>query len=56
MRWLKAFSFFCDDFERAKIKFNRVNAKFCGKVQQRVFYWFYPVHIAVLAGITNLML
>ena len=28
----------------------------CGKVQQRVFYWFYPVHIAVLAGITNLML
>ena len=28
----------------------------CGRVQQRVFYWFYPVHIALLALITNLML
>ena len=28
----------------------------CGKVQQRVFYWFYPVHIALLALITNVVL
>ena len=28
----------------------------CGKVQQRVFYWFYPVHIALLALATNLVL
>lgn len=28
----------------------------CGKVQQQVFYWFYPVHIALLALVTNLVL
>jgi len=28
----------------------------CSKTMQKVFYWFYPVHIAVLAGITNLLL
>ena len=28
----------------------------CGKVQQKVFYWFYPVHIALLALITNVAL
>ena len=28
----------------------------CGRVQQWVFYWFYPVHIALLALITNLVL
>ncbi len=28
----------------------------CGRVQQQVFYWFYPVHIALLALITNLVL
>ena len=28
----------------------------CSKTLQKVFYWFYPVHIALLAGITNLLL
>mgnify|MGYP002450078939 FL=1 len=28
----------------------------CSKTMQKVFYWFYPVHIALLAGITNLLL
>lgn len=28
----------------------------CSKVQQKAFYWFYPVHIALLALITNLVL
>lgn len=27
----------------------------CGKVQQWVFYWFYPVHLAVLAGFVYLL-
>lgn len=28
----------------------------CSKTMQKCFYWFYPVHIALLAGITNLLL
>lgn len=28
----------------------------CGKALQKGFYWFYPVHLLVLAGITNLLL
>ena len=28
----------------------------CSRTMQKVFYWFYPVHIALLAGITNLVL
>lgn len=28
----------------------------CGKALQKVFYWFYPVHIALLALVTNLVL
>ena len=28
----------------------------CSKALQKCFYWFYPVHIAVLAVITNLLL
>ena len=28
----------------------------CSKAMQKAFYWFYPVHIALLAGITNLLL
>ena len=28
----------------------------CSKTMQKVFYWFYPVHIALLACITNLLL
>jgi len=25
-------------------------------LQKKAFYWFYPVHLLVLAGITNLLL
>ena len=28
----------------------------CSPLQKKAFYWFYPVHLLVLAGITNLML
>ena len=28
----------------------------CSLLQKKAFYWFYPVHLLVLAGITNLML
>ena len=28
----------------------------CSKAMQKVFYWFYPVHIALLACVTNLLL
>ena len=28
----------------------------CSRVEQKCFYWFYPVHITLLAGITNLLL
>lgn len=28
----------------------------CSRNQQKVFYWFYPVHIALLACVTNLIL
>lgn len=28
----------------------------CGHTLQKVFYWFYPVHLALLACITNLLL
>ena len=28
----------------------------CSKTLQKVFYWFYPVHLALLAAITNLLL
>lgn len=28
----------------------------CGKVAQKCFYWFYPVHLTLLAAITNLLL
>ena len=28
----------------------------CSPLQKKAFYWFYPVHLLVLAGITNLLL
>ena len=28
----------------------------CSRAMQKVFYWFYPVHIALLAGVTNFLL
>ena len=28
----------------------------CSKTMQKVFYWFYPVHLSLLAAVTNLML
>ena len=28
----------------------------CSPLQKKVFYWFYPVHLALLACITNLLL
>ena len=28
----------------------------CSPLQKKAFYWFYPVHLLVLAGITNLVL
>ena len=28
----------------------------CSRTLQKVFYWFYPVHLALLAAITNLLL
>ena len=28
----------------------------CSPLEKKAFYWFYPVHLLVLAGITNLML
>ena len=28
----------------------------CSKTMQKVFYWFYPVHLTLLAAITNLLL
>ena len=28
----------------------------CSPLQKKSFYWFYPVHLLVLAGITNLLL
>ena len=28
----------------------------CTPAMQKVFYWFYPVHLSVLAAVTNLIL
>ena len=28
----------------------------CSPLQKKAFYWFYPVHIALLAGVTNFLL
>ena len=28
----------------------------CSPLQKKAFYWFYPVHLALLACITNLLL
>jgi len=28
----------------------------CSKTMQKVFYWFYPVHLSLLAAVTNLVL
>ena len=28
----------------------------CTPAMQKVFYWFYPVHLSVLAAVTNLLL
>ena len=28
----------------------------CSSLHKKAFYWFYPVHLLVLAGITNLLL
>ena len=28
----------------------------CSPLQKKAFYWFYPVHLSVLAAVTNLLL